>query len=96
MSGFTAAIGGSNTKKSFPPHYIDLNFLQEKIQECLDNGVDDDEDSIKQLIRYYTVGVKKISVKYMKSCNFYVIEMKTVNDQTGQEYHYKFFVHSYR
>lgn len=91
MSGF---IVTQNQK--YPPYYIDISFIQNKIQESLDNGVDDDEESIKELLRYYTEGVQQIEVRYMRSCNFYVIKMKTVNDKTGQEYHYKFFVHSYR
>jgi len=86
MSGYSV--------KKYESHFIDLSFLESKIQESLDNGVDDDEESIKNLIRYYTNGVKKIEVSYMKSCKFYVIKLKTVNDKTGKEYHYKFFVYS--
>lgn len=90
MSGFISSRG------KYSSYYIDLSFIENKIQECLDNGVDDDEDSIKEIIRYYTIGVKKIEVNYMRSCNLYVIKLKTVNDKTGKEYHYKFFVHSQR
>lgn len=88
MSGFSGF-------KKFPSHYIDVKFIQTEIQKCLDVGVHDDENSIKELVRYHTCNVKAIKVEEQRSCNFYVIKIKTV-DEDNNEYHYKFFVRSRR
>tara|TARA_B100000941_G_scaffold181796_1_gene130490 strand:- start:77 stop:355 length:279 start_codon:yes stop_codon:yes gene_type:complete len=88
MSGFSGY-------KQFPSYYIDVKFIQNEIQKCLDVGVHDDETSIKELVRYHTCDVKSIKVEEQRSCNFYVIKIKTV-DEDNNEYHYKFFVRSRR
>jgi len=79
----------------FTASCVDLHFVRIKVQESLDNGVDDDETSISELVRYYISDVQKIEVGYMRPCRLYSVKFATV-DALRNEYQYRFFVKSQR
>ena len=85
MSCFTATCS---------PWLVDMHHLRQKVQESLDNGFDDDEAGIENLVRYYVNSVSKVDVEYMPSCRLYSVRFCTVDTDTARrfEYQYRFFV----
>lgn len=71
---------------------FDLNFVKGKIQECIDAGLDDDEVSICNHVRYWVANVVDVKATYSKMAFFWKIEFTICIH--GQEYHYKFSVKS--
>lgn len=78
---------------------VDLRFLEARVQESLDNGFDDDEVGITELLRYYLSDPKNIQVKFLSSCGYYSIKFSMMletycQDAKKHEYQYGFFVKS--
>lgn len=87
MSGHTSKSCSSNAN---------LSFIRSQVQTSLDNGVDDDETSIKELVRYYTSAeMKRMEVEFMQQCRLYSVRFALV-DSDKNEYQYRFFVKSQR
>lgn len=86
MSGYTPYGSAS---------YVDMGFLRERVQDSLNNGVDDDEASIRELIQYFTADLNWVEVEYMPQCGMYSIWFSTL-DAEKNEYQYRLFVKSHR